>query len=295
MEQPAQPNSAQRLRAILNTVGGLLGLAGVGFVALRLQSYAGQIHIDRLGGAAWCALGALVPLSLVGNLLLAVGWWRLLAQTGAPTRPAWALPTYGVSQLARYVPGNVFQFAGRQALGVGAGVPGRALAKSAVAEIALQILGGATLGLLLLPQLPVLARLAGTCTIVLIALATLRIRPGAWAAQAFGAYALFHALSGLCLGVVLSLVHGSALEASQWSTVCGASALAWLVGLLTPGAPAGAGVREAALVLLLGTMAPAADILIAIVLARAVQIVGDIIVFFAALGWLRSGTRHATA
>ena len=295
MERAPKPDSAQRLRALLNTIGGLLGLAGVAFVALRLQSYAGQIHMDRLGGAAWAALGALVPLSMVGSLLLAVGWWRLLGQTGAPTQPAWALPTYGLSQLARYVPGNIFQFAGRQALGVAAGVPGRALAKSAVAEIALQILGGATLGLLLLPQLPVAARLAAAGTIALIALATLRARPGPWTAQAFAAYLLFHALSGLMLGLVLGLVRGGALEAAQWPTLCGASALAWLAGLLTLGAPAGAGVREAALVLLLGTMAPAADLLVAIVLARAIQIIGDVLIFFVALWWLRSGTRHATA
>ena len=56
----------------------------------------------------------------------------------------------------------------------------------------------------------------------------------------------------------------------------GAFVLAWLIGLVTPGAPAGGGIREAVLLFLLGHRYAPGDLLLAIVLGRSVNIVGDV-------------------
>jgi hypothetical protein len=51
--------------------------------------------------------------------------------------------------------------------------------------------------------------------------------------------------------------------------------VAWLAGLLTPGAPAGVGVREIMLLFLLGTVVGRADLLLAAVLSRVITVTGD--------------------
>jgi uncharacterized membrane protein YbhN (UPF0104 family) len=57
--------------------------------------------------------------------------------------------------------------------------------------------------------------------------------------------------------------------------------LAWLLGLITPGAPAGVGVRELVLLGLLSSFVPQSTILLATVVGRLVTIGGDLLFF----GW----------
>ena len=63
------------------------------------------------------------------------------------------------------------------------------------------------------------------------------------------------------------------------SLLCGAYVIAWLAGLVTPGAPAGIGVREAVLLFLLGNVLPHADLLLAVLIGRMVTVFGDTIYF----------------
>ena len=80
--------------------------------------------------------------------MLAYAWWNLLEQFGASVSKRWAAKIYGLSQLAKYVPGNIFHLAGRQAMGMSAGVGGRILAKSALWELGIILIAGAVFGFL---------------------------------------------------------------------------------------------------------------------------------------------------
>ncbi|MDB4543032.1 hypothetical protein N9241_02195, partial [bacterium] len=51
------------------------------------------------------------------------------------------------------------------------------------------------------------------------------------------------------------------------------------VGLITPGAPAGVGVRELVLITCLGGMAADEDVLSAVILSRLVTVLGDVLFF----------------
>lgn len=55
--------------------------------------------------------------------------------------------------------------------------------------------------------------------------------------------------------------------------------VAWLLGLLVPGAPAGIGIREAALIYLLNGVVPQVEVLTSVMLARAVTVIGDLLFF----------------
>ena len=84
----------------------------------------------------------------LGNLLLARAWWHQLKYVGVTSSWSWTRRIYGISQLGKYIPGNVFHLAGRQALGLAAGIPGRPLAQSMAWELGLIAIAGASFAIL---------------------------------------------------------------------------------------------------------------------------------------------------
>ncbi|WP_245455545.1 MULTISPECIES: hypothetical protein [unclassified Mesorhizobium] len=265
----------------LNRTGALLGLAGVLFVGIRLQGYAGEIDFRRLGAGGYLAIAALAGLYGASNLLLALGWQKLLHHLQTPVSRSWAIHAYAISQFAKYVPGNIFQFAGRQAIGVAAGIGNGPLAKSTVYELAFLTIGGALFFPLVLPLIAPSAPawLGWTSFIVAMASALWLVT---FAGPDFGMAAIFYvaflALSGLVFALVFDLAGGSG-EFGLHPAIAGAYVLAWLLGMVTPGAPAGIGVREAVLLFLLGGFGSGAVILLAVVIGRVVTILGDLLFF----------------
>jgi hypothetical protein len=93
---------------------------------------------------------------------------------------------------------------------------------------------------------------------------------------------IFLTISGTVFTFIVSAVVPSTDIYSVFSTFCSAYIIAWLAGLVTPGAPAGVGVRELVLLFLLGGQVAEADLLLAVILGRTVTVVGDLMFFCAA-------------
>jgi hypothetical protein len=90
-------------------------------------------------------------------------------------------------------------------------------------------------------------------------------------------------VSGAVFVVLLKLIGDcEGLRFRQWLTVIGAYVVAWLAGLVTPGAPAGVGVREMLLLLFLKGLVSEIDLLLVVLLGRLVSVVGDLLFFLAA-------------
>ncbi|QKC97779.1 hypothetical protein [Mesorhizobium sp. NZP2298] len=266
----------------LNGLGVLLGALGLFFVVYRLHAYKSEIDVARIGIAGYASILSLAVVYGAGNMFLALGWGRLLNFVGTHPRFSWVVWAYATSQLAKYVPGNVFQFFGRQALGVSAGIPNRQLAKSTILELAIVGGMGALFSPLVLPlvkpELSPLLTLALFMVVIVIALYLIR---HIWNShlRAVGIfYCLYLALSGFVF-VTGFYIAGGSLEVVQIPTIAGAYVLAWLAGLVTPGAPAGIGVREAVLLFLLGGLSPGPVILLAVVIGRMITVLGDLLFF----------------
>jgi len=280
------------MRPILNRGlhwgGSALAIVGIAFVALRLRDYGAEIDFARFGMVKWSAVAGLALIYGLSNLMLVLAWWHLLAQFGATTSRRWAVRVYGISQLAKYVPGNVFHLAGRQAMGMAAGVPVWPLAKSALWELGLISVTGGLFGLLVLPLLmPGLSVTVSTGVFVAvmgIAAGLLWRFIGPQVARAFGWYAGFLAISGLLfVSLVELLIESPGSGSLYWLPLVGAYVLAWLAGLVTPGAPAGVGVRELVLLFLLKGHISETDLVFAVLLGRMVTVGGDIVIYIAAM------------
>ncbi|MES2537749.1 MAG: hypothetical protein V4632_17960 [Pseudomonadota bacterium] len=275
------------LRRNLHWVGSGLALMGMMFVAFRLHAYWLDLDFSRLTPSIWWSVVVLAVLYGVTNLLLALAWWHLLTHLGAVVTRLWSVKVYGISQLAKYVPGNIFHLAGRQALGMAASISAGVLAKSTLWELGLIAVAGALSGWLILPLLlPAFPEVVGIFLLLgsagLIVLLLQRMA-GRQTALAFLWQMLFLVLSGGIFVALLDVFAGStAFSIQLWLTIGGAYIAAWLAGLVTPGAPAGVGIREMILLLLLKGVVPEADLLIAILLGRLVTVAGDLLFFVSA-------------
>ena len=274
-----------RAKVWLHRGGTLLSLAAILFVGLKLYDYGGELGEMAIGPLAYAGLAALALVYGAANLLLALAWRAVLRWLGVATMREWAVWAYATSQLAKYVPGNVFQFAGRQALGAAAGLPNWPLAKSAGLELALLSLAGLLFAPLVLPGLVPGVGVALSVTVFVIGVAgailLARLVGGPTMALAFAGYSAFLAISGAIFLLTLQLAGHGALAGSTAPLVTGAYVLAWLAGLVTPGAPAGLGVREAVLLFFLSGLEESGIVLAAVVMGRAITVIGDVL-FYAA-------------
>lgn len=281
-----------------------LSLAYLVRFALR---HASELPRLRWDGPALAAFAASVPLYVLALLAGALAWHLLLrsSSVGNETRPVLRriLGIHLVSHAAKYLPGNVGQYVGRAALARQEGLdlghvlftlvaetacavvaaviyavamldpgsrdlfvdrlgPGRLAAVVLVALLA-ALVGGGLVGR---PTLRKLARLPPSSTVPATP------GPAIWF-SCLGLTWLSFTLFGVC---ALLLLRGF-FEPSPAGlpALAGLFAAAWVAGFVTPGAPAGLGVREAVLVAGLNPLY-GPEVAIALpLLFRLVCVVGD--------------------
>jgi len=273
------------VKRYLSWAGMGLGVLGVVFIVIKLKQYGGQVDLSQFTVLNWLAfLGLALLYGVISWILLPVAWNNLLKHFGISVSLVWAMRTYGLSQLAKYVPGNVFHLASRQAIGVSAGLPGWPLAKSTFWDLVLEAISGVFFGILILPSfVPGFSALFAIIVFVIALLGYIWAVAHWWSRQvsyAICAYTLFLAFTGIVFVLVTLLLTPSGLGTGlPIVSICSAYVVAWLVGLVTPGAPAGAGVRELVLYALLHLWIPQTELLLAIVLGRILTIVGDVVFY----------------
>lgn len=275
------------MKQVFRVAGVILSLLGVGFIANRLFTYREELLLFPIEPSSMILLVLLVVVSAVNLYLLAFAWWQILLGLGAEVNFVDSLRRYSQTLLAKYIPGNIFQFVARQALGLAEGIPGGVLARSALWEIGLIATSGALFSFLLLPLvfgeggnfISVAALVAAT----LISLGVTRRFFGRQRATAFLLHSIYLVISGVTFLIVMLLVAPNGVVAENVLVIVGAFVVAWLVGLLTPGAPGGLGVREATLVLLLGELNLGLGVVFAVVISRIVQMLGEVLFVVASI------------
>ena len=268
-------------KPILNCAGFATGIIGVIFVANKLLEYSDKIDFSSL---SFLALAQLLGMSFAygcANILLSIAWRDILFHFGVKVKLNWAIQTYGISQVAKYVPGNIFQFAGRQAIGQAANLPGKALIKSSFWEIGLLAFTGFFFTILVIPLFwhKIASHIA--LAVFLIILTIVNFCLSTWVGKSIASamkwYVLFFIIAGLIFYGVLNTVQ-SIMPETQFifTNIVGAYVVALVAGLLTPGTPAGIGVREFIFLSVLHSTIPDSELLMAIVLGRIVTVCGDV-------------------
>lgn len=276
------------VKHLLHSAGSILAFTGIIFVAFRLNDYNTQIDFSGFNTFTWSVMIGFVWIDGLANIILALAWRYLLIHFGEKTSRLWAIKIYGLTQLAKYVPGNIMHLASRQAIGLAASVSGWPLAKASVWELGLISIAAAFFSILLLPLfisiLSIPVAIISFITLLLIMAVGLKLYINRAIARTFGLYIIFLIISGIIFVGLLNLIRGEFITPLKSLILSAAFVIAWLTGLLTPGAPAGIGVREFMLVMLLNGHIPESDLLLAVLFSRIVTVGGDVLFFlFASL------------
>jgi len=268
------------LRKVLNIAGSVIALLSVLFVAHRIMAYWAQVPDDTFTLKLLSLILILAAIYGAANIILASAWRILMVGLEQSISFRIATRIYGLTQLAKYVPGNIFQFAGRQFLAMSHGFSGKAIAKSTFLELLLLVLTGAAFVLWMLPLLyPAFNIIYGFSLFIIIALLIalgLKWQERSSLIKVIARYFLFLVISGtVFLCVLYSIVDNWIATPALVLPLIGAYVIAWLAGLITPGSPAGVGVREFLLILLLKPFFAEIDIVLAVILSRITTVVGD--------------------
>ncbi|MGY1425763.1 hypothetical protein [Lysobacter sp. A289] len=295
---------------IARLAGWVISIACLVFFVRHVQ----QVGLSTPGrsvgeNAAFVLVCSVAYAAAVG--ILALAWARMLRSAipaGRSIRPL--VTSYLIGQFAKYLPGNVLQYAARHGLGITAGASHPRLVAAAFAEIYLLVCCGAAVAMgagmpaisSMAPEWPVLPMWLGLLPLVagfsvsvpaklLPSQRWLPELPTSTVAIAMGGYLGFFVIFG---GLYWLCLAWSTQVAIMAGPAIGTAAVAWLAGFVIPGAPAGAGLREAALSLGMGPSLPAAGVSAAIVLFRLISLSGDFVAFIT--GWLltRRGRHHGT-
>jgi uncharacterized membrane protein YbhN (UPF0104 family) len=292
-------------RGALVWLGRAVSLAALAWLAFAVRDQRATLSAWRPSrGDGVLVAGAALVYGLA-LFLVAEAWHRLVshAAAGVALRRNLTIPSMGITQLAKYLPGNVFHLVGRHAWLARAGAPHSALALALAWEAACLALAAVMTASVLalvwpvpadLPFLSVreaaltaLAAVAafGVLTIVLRARFESVRRRTPSPAVAAGALAV---LAGFFLIQALVFVAlTAAADATPTAAALPIPVGAWLVGFLTPGAPGGLGTRELALSTWMVPIVGPAKSLLAAALFRLVTLLGDAVAFVVSWALLR--------
>jgi glycosyltransferase 2 family protein len=273
---------AARERPVVRVLGRLLAVALVVLLALRLWQLWRRDPVDfgRLDG--WVFAAAVVA-SVAAVSAYGFVWPYLLRRLGTPASLSW-ITLFFKSQLGKYLPGSVWQYAGRVGLARGRDVPIQRALVSVFAEIAYSAVAAAAASSLILGWIAAAGVFLGLAALLVLAFA---VRGRVTSLRGAGRLDRQNVLAALRAGpvaVVLYLLVWGMYGIAFWATgralfavpasdiprYIGVFALAWLAGLVAFFAPGGIGVREAVIAALLTGRLGQAD---AIVLAATSRIV----------------------
>jgi hypothetical protein len=239
-------------------------------------------------------------LYLVGSVLLAFAWVVLVRASAAGSPRTWPLLRGHLrAQVAKYLPGNVFHFAYRHVAARREGVAHASLGAALGLEAALLLAaaGIVALGVVSDPRIEAVVPWARQFVWLAPSLALLAWLALSFVAPRFGIpdAPVMQRAPRLALVLAINLVFfvlaGAALRelhpqsgAMPFSAWCGWLALAWLLGYVTPGAPAGLGLREGVLALGLTPVLGESEALALALVYRLVTVIADGVL--AAFGFL---------
>ena len=278
--------SRERLRRVLRPVWTVAAFSFLAWLLATSPEIRAALTELAVEPTTLSALGLL----LFAKLLYAWGVAASLAAGGAPLGFRVAFHAYSLSQIGKYIPGGIWHFFGRHQIYRDRGItPGRSLRLIGM-ETAL-LLSSASLVGALVALLPAIEQEVGTAqafrlqvaglvglisAIGAAVLAWFIARPWLRSLPApLGIFSMAWVAAGLSVAVLLPETP-IALSAPSY-------ALSFAVGMAAVFAPAGIGVREAAFVLLAAPLAPTEVAAAAIILHRALYVLGDFAMALAAL------------
>lgn len=303
----------QKLKTVITVLGRLLAVLSIVFVIYSLYkididwsyfSHPYVIFLDVLG------LSLLVVLYSYINAYI----WKLYLDffSGVHTPAYEVIIIYLKSNIAKYLPGNVIQYVGRNMLGKKLEIGQKSIVMATVAELVSLVCGNIIFALVMSLQntKSVVGRLwvehnmkkslavIAVLGIAIIIIGVIYLVKNDFRRKiknyinkdnikkiirlfciVFILYTIVFLVSALILRGIFYILNADI----SFANVASANALSWLAGYIVPGAPGGIGIREVVLVWLLEAECLPEMVILAAVLLRICVILGDFLSFLGAV------------
>jgi uncharacterized membrane protein YbhN (UPF0104 family) len=260
----------------------------------------------RIHQAGWIYLAMALGVTLLAHTWSGWVWSWILYEFNQPVKAAWAIRVFLKTNIAKYLPGNVWHFYGRVWAASKAGISLEAAILSVVLEpllmaasalfIALfsrnsqhwglQIISLALVAIAIAPQVlnPIIQNLS---RLKAKAINSENINTKVFQVKRYPLIPWLGELGFLGLrsaGFLLTVLALNSVSINQLPILLSSFSLAWLLGLIVPGAPGGLGVFEATAIALLNQHFSTGLILSAVALYRLISILAE--AMGAGLAWL---------
>lgn len=269
-----------RLKRYQHIVGMLIGIICIYYVVKKLEG----LDFDGISEEYYLPLLLGVVFFLFLGFLTGAAWWAILKHLGQDTSLSWAIYCFGYSQIGKYLPGNIFHLAGRQALSSANNIRQKVAASSQFLELIVLSICAASCSTLVLAELDstVFAFASNIWffwgVISIFAMFSILYRYY-WLLASYFVYFVYFALSGSVFYLFVYAIHDVGEQEIELLIVVSAYALAWLAGTLTPGSPAGIGIREAVLLGVLSNDIAGSSIAMAAIFTRIANVVADVLLY----------------
>lgn len=286
-------------KKLLKIIGNIFTVVCVGYIAYKLITldidYSLLLDIKTLAIMLVCIVLLAIP-----PFLNSIAYKKILQIVGIKKIALnEIIDIYSTSNMGKYLPGNIMHLAGRNVLGSKYGLDNKKLVLSTFFEIAFKIILAAVSVFCF--SFSYIATLLAQgyndyiifiiVAIILVVVAGLIIvykkAKGSISNKKFAANlviilwldAIVFLLNIICFLAISAFFMGFSAIQGQIFIISGIYLSAWLVGYLTPGAPGGIGVKEAALVFMLSGIFLEGDILFIGIVLRVCNILGDLLAY----------------
>ncbi len=246
---------------------------------------------------------------IINVLLSTVPWIKMLEVVSGKKMPYTTTMFVNVrSNLFKYIPGNVFQYIGKNELALKCNIGHAQVAISTLLDVIVMFSTSLLLGVLCIREylLVIVKKYVSAKYVIAIAAILLIIfiaaflyikrKKPALPGEAikiirnknniksillcFAYYMVQNMWVGLIYVAVLLMISGKGISEIPFFLIIGANVISWAIGFITPGAPGGLGIREAVMIFITYGMFDESMITLTSVLYRVITVLGDAFAFF---------------
>ncbi|GIU25989.1 flippase-like domain-containing protein [Shewanella schlegeliana] len=239
-------------------------------------------------------------LYLVCFAITSIAWYRLLSSIGQHPQMRQIAIIILISQFGKYIPGNFSHHVGRAVLAHRIGLSNQSIVITMTYEIMIVIISAAIIGTtalllnhsLLLSSMPSITQFSPSLSLIMVSILIISVlfapklyryaklylsRLSFPPKRALSECYLLYTVSFLVFGEILYLITLSypETEATRYWFLTSSFSIAWLLGFITPGAPAGLGIRETVLIALIAPVYGSGLALSLAVTLRMITTLGD--------------------
>ena len=278
----------EKIKKYAYSFGKLLGIVGLAFVIYKLfNEYTLDTFLQSFKETL-AIFPILIIINIIATMIGIIAWHKGYDHYATKTLPyITTFYFFAKTEIAKYLPGNVFHFVGRQALASQMSISQKDMAKASFFTT-LMLCSATVLSAfsMALPSsiIPNSLLLLGALVTVGSIIFILFIYSSFTVIKKL--LMLFYLTISISLqGVMLSIVVQQLLPETSFSLLMAIAAiyvLSWLVGFITPGASGGLGVREGAFIAIaefLHIHISMDVIIFAVLYIRLINILGDIVLY----------------